>query len=452
MTKAISRVCIIFALVFFGFILINTSFISMPIVALAVIIGTFLFNACLFYLLKKYLKPLKHFGLGLFLVRLVLCLFFIIITTAEPVQDFLRMYTAGRDISVGSLAYLENDYFYRFPYQTGFSAYQGLILFLFGGNVIALKLLNAVFISVSALLVYLISREFVSEKSAQITGIFYLIYPAPLYLAGVLTNQHLAVMLLFLAVYILIKKQSPQRFCLSGIILSLSDAMWPVGVIAFIAGTLFGIYKLLERFDFKRLLSAVLFPSGYLVTGFLLSALVVSTGLNPEGLANNRPNWMFVVGLSENGSWNKADYDLLMFLPEEEVDSEMSKVATERVKSYGFSGMLSLFARKTSIMWGNFEDLSWGFGDRSGTGWTYIKGAMSAYEKGAFLFTLALAGLGLVKSFGKKLSAELLPILIFCGYFAVYLIIEVQTRYKYAPTVALFCLMALGAEYLRKNE
>lgn len=452
MTKVISRVCIVSALLFFGLIVLNTSFVSMPLSTFLVLMLTFLCQGCILLLLKKYMRPFRNFGAVLFAFRLVLCIAFIFFTTAEPVQDFLRMYLAGKDIANGVRDYLQDDYFYRFPYQTGFSAYEGLILFLCGGKVMAIKLLNAVYMSVSTLLLYLISRSFVSEKSAMCTGLLYAIYPAPLFLAGVLTNQHLSVMLMLLAVYVLIKEPSPLRFFMSGVLLSLSNTMWPVVIIAVVAGVIYGIYLLFEKCYVKRILGVALLPVGYCVTGIILSVLVVVTGLNPEGLTNNRPNWLFVVGLSEHGSWNKADYDALMFLPEEEVDDAMAEVAIGRVEEYGVSGLLELFDEKITVMWGKFEDMSWGFADKTSDDWTRAKDIMATCEKGVFLFALLLAGVGLFKHFKNPAKTELLPMLIFCGYFAVYLIIEVQSRYRYIPTAAMFCLAALGIEYLGKNK
>ena len=452
--KTIKTLCIICALIFsVGIILVSLAALSVKSIPFAIL--SFILSLTAVFICKRYLKPFKHFKWVLFTFRLICCIVFIFLSGAEPTQDFARMYDAAVDISQGSRDYLANDYFYRFPYQTGFAAYEGLVLWITGKSMLAIQLLNAVYMAFTNMLIYLISKRFVNEKSAMTAGILYSLYPAPLFLAGVLTNQHLSVFLLFAAVYILVYKKelSAKRALAAGAVISLGNAMWPVGIIVMLAAVIWAAIRVIKRYSLKRLLSALFIPVGYFVTGALLSALIIVTGLNPEGLTNNRSKWMFVVGLSENGSWNQEDYDKYMFLPEDEVDSAMTNAAINRLCDMGPVGLLKLFVRKCTIIWGNTEDTYWGFGHKEGSTWSALRGIMSAADKGVYLAAFVLCVLGLVSCLKnkKETGAGLLPVLIFCGYFGVYLIIEVQSRYKYAAAAAVFMLAALGIQAIRRK-
>lgn len=455
MAKAIRIFCTVCAVAFLAAVIILSLFsLSLKVIPF-VLIGLTL-SLFTVYLLKKRLKPIKRFEWLLFALRLTLAIAFIFITDAVSGSDFGRMFEAAKDISKGSREYLQNDYFYRFPYQTGFAAYEGLILFLTNGSKLVLQLLNAVYMAFSNMLLYLIAKRFVSETSAQAAGVLYALYPAPLFLAGVLTNQHLAVLLLFLAVYILVRKElTPLGCAAAGAVIALGNVMWPVGIIVMLAGCIWAIVEVIKKYSVLKLISAALIPVSYFITGAVLSFVIVITGLNPEGLTNNRSKWMFVVGFSQNGSWNQEDYDKYMFLPEDEVDEKMADAAKERITEMGPLGIIKLFLRKCKIIWGNPEDTSWGFGHKEGGLWQAVRGALAGFDKGVYLSAFLLAAYGLWCSLIKKedIQKGLLPLLIFCGYFGVYLIIEVQSRYKYTGALAVFILAALGIEYFRrKNE
>ena len=60
------------------------------------------------------------------------------------------MYDAACQLARGSREYLQTDYFYNWAYQTGFVAYEALVVRLFGEGLLPLQVLNAVWMAGTA--------------------------------------------------------------------------------------------------------------------------------------------------------------------------------------------------------------------------------------------------------------------------------------------------------------
>src|SRR5699024_5763231 len=121
----------------------------------------------------------------------------------QPVQDFKTMYDAACQLARGSREYLQTDYFYNWAYQTGFVAYEALVVRLFGEGLLPLQVLNAVWMAGTGCLVYGIARRFLPETGAMAASLLYALYPGPYFLAAVLTNQHIAVFFFYLGFWLL---------------------------------------------------------------------------------------------------------------------------------------------------------------------------------------------------------------------------------------------------------
>ena len=154
----------------------------------------------------RYLKPARAFSLGLFTLRLAIALGVVFLFGAQPVQDFKTMYDAACQLARGSREYLQTDYFYNWAYQTGFVAYEALVVRLFGEGLLPLQVLNAVWMAGTGCLVYGIARRFLPETGAMAASLLYALYPGPYFLAAVLTNQHIAVFFFYLGFWLLARR------------------------------------------------------------------------------------------------------------------------------------------------------------------------------------------------------------------------------------------------------
>lgn len=431
---------------------------------LSVLVGL-LFGCGLAALCLRYLRPFRGFSASLFVVRFALALCFILWLDSQPVQDFQTMYTAAGQLACGSHDYLSSIYFFNWAYQSAFVAYQALVIFLFGNSLLPLQILNAVWMAGTTVLVYKLARCFLSEKAAMTAGVLYCFYPAPLFLSGVLTNQHLSVFLLYSALYLLLYKPlSPVRALLSGALLAVGNAIRPIGVIVMLAAVLWLLLLALRRAKLGFSLRGLCVAVSYFAVGAVLSGLIVSSGINPEGLSNNQPMWKFVVGLNQDssGRWNQADYDAYLSLPTQQAQEAMKQAVQDRL-SVGPIKLAGLAWRKSAAMWAGNEDLYWGFGHMkqdapavAGLSWNSLQLALSRFDKGIYLLAFAFAFFGLLSRLRKKVTEGSDPSLLFtlllCGYYGVHLIVEVQSRYRYFLMPCVFILAAMALSGRAKSK
>ena len=423
-------------------------------------------------LLIRFLPQGRWIPWAIFLVRFFCALAVILLVGAQPVQDFQTMYTAACQLSQGShdYLYLDTCYFYNWAYQTAFVVYESAVIRLFGEGYLALQVLNAGYMAGSAVLVWAIAqRLFPRGRAALAAGVLYLLYPAPLFLAAVLTNQHLSVFLLYLGVWVFLggkegERPTLPRAALAGVLFALGNAIRPIGVIPLLAAVLCCLIWLALRFrrEGRAILTALARPAAlavsYLLVGALLSAAVVWSGANPYGLTNNQPMWKFVLGFNEesSGAWNQEDYDQLYLLQGEEADQAMREAVKERL-SVGPVRLARLMWDKCQLMWADNEYMFWGFGHLDHSApligpLTVGQGVnlLCYWDKGGYLLLFALALCALARRLVSRrpVPASLLPVLIFCGYFAVHLLIEVQSRYRYFLMPAIAILAGWGLSWL----
>lgn len=464
----LDKLCTLCAVIFCGVIVVqNLMFIGGQAQWLSMV--SLLITGAVALVCVRLLPEGRYIPWALFAVRFLSALAVILLVGAEPVQDFNTMYTAACQLAAGSHEYLNLDtcYFYNWAYQTAFVIYESLVIRIFGEGYLALQVLNALYMGGTAALVYAIGRRLLPGRGGLAAEVLYLIYPAPLFLAAVLTNQHLSVFLLYLGVWVLVSGKekggvSLPRAALSGLLFALGNAMRPIGIVVLLAVLLWCLIGLARQFSAVRervalaLARPALLLVCYVLAGALLSAAVVWSGANPWGLSNNQPMWKFVLGLNEesSGAWNAEDYNELYLLQGEEADAAMRETVKERL-SVGPVRLARLMWNKCELMWADNEYMSWGFGhlDHSASlagPVTVGQGVNLAcyWDKGAYLLLFALALAALIRRLLDKSARArtLLPVLIFCGYFAVHLMIEVQSRYRYflMPAIALLAGWALA--------
>lgn len=430
-----------------------------PLVVLAgLLAGVGVLVLCL-----RYLRPFRGFAPLLFLARFALALCFILWLDSQPVQDFATMHSAAAQLASGSHGYLDNIYFFNWAYQSAFVAYEALVIALFGTSLLPLQLLNAVWMAGTNVLIYAIAKRVLPEKAAMTAGILYCLYPAPLFLAGVLTNQHLSVFLLYNSLYILLSRPvTPLRALGAGALIALGNAMRPIGVIVMLAAVLWLLVRALHRSELRCAVHGICVAASYFLVGAALSGLIVASGINPEGLSNNQPMWKFVVGLNQNssGSWNRADYETYLSLPTDEAHTAMTQAVQERL-SVGPAKLAGLAWRKSAVMWAGNEDLYWGFGHLdqeapaiAGLSWNSIQLLLGSFDKGIYLLAFALALFGLLVCLrGKEDCGPFLPlVLLLCGYCTVHLIVEVQSRYRYFLMPCIFILAGIAIARLLSKD
>lgn len=448
-----ARICTAVALLICAIILLQNRphGIIVPLAAAA--------GAAVLWLSLRFIRPGRGVEIGLFAARFALALIVILWLDSQPVQDFNTMYQAARQLARGDHGYLQDTYFFNWAYQSAFVAYEALVIKLFGESLLPLQLLNALWMAGTAVLVYRIAARAAGEKAAVAVGVLYTLYPAPLFLAGVLTNQHLSVFLLYSGIYLLIggKELNWKRGIGAGALIALGNAMRPIGIIPLLACVIWLVLRAMTGRSWKTLLSGAATAVSYFLCGVVLSALIVGSGVNPNGLANNQPMWKFVVGLNQetNGQWNRADYEEFIVpsaTDPEGADAAMGQEVAERL-SVGPGKLAGLALRKSAGMWAGYEDLYWGFGHLdpdgqavAGLSWNSLQLLLANADKGIYLLAFALAFAGILRRLTRReqVGADLVPVLLLCGYYVVHLVVEVQVRYRYFLMPCVFILAAMA--------
>ncbi len=414
----------------------------------------------------RYLEPFQGFPAVVFALRFLIALTVILVFGAQPVQDFQTMYAAACQLAQGSREYLGNEYFYNWAYQTGFVMYESVVVRLFGEGLLPLQTCNALWMAGTGCLVYGIAKRFLSQSTAMAVSLLYALYPAPYFLAAVLTNQHIAVFFYYLGFWLLVRKEKLTllRTLAAGLSISVGNVMRPLGIVIVLALLCWTVVRMCRwkgpgvlRAGGLLLAAAVV----YFISSELFSWSVQALGINPEGLGNHLPMWKFVLGfnLESGGAWNQADYNAYYLLPRDQAGQAMADVVKERLSSLGLGGFLELFWKKSQTMWGSLEYLYWGFGHLDGSaqvlgGLTLSQclNLLNYFDRGMFVLVFALAGCALVYWFWKGAGEGVrLPVMLgflLCGYYGVHLLIEVQARYRYFLMPVVFLIAGAGAQWL----
>ena len=297
-------------------------------------------------------------------------------------------------------------------------------------SVTFLKIVNALVTSLIVVFVYLLGREVGGEKGSRIASVLYAIFPFSLFLNTVLTNQHLPMLLILIAIYLgfrLNEKKLQIPLCIGiGLLLSLSNILRTETIVIIGAIVVLGGYLVFQKdsFRFIAIRLGILLLT-YFLSFQLASFCLVQTGVSPNGLQNGNPTWKFVEGFNydTDGMYSKEDSSLYA------TDPVLSKqVLKERLREV--EKMPLLFLKKIYIQWFR-SDLSWTFN----TGEYPVLFSISNFinQMMIVLFhSLALSSLLFLK---KKNYLQILLTITIVFYVGTYLLIEVMPRYAYSVQI-----------------
>ncbi len=420
------------------------------------IFGGLYLGACIFL---SYRTGIPRAGLFLFLMAFLSRLAVILVVQTPPESDFDVLYRASVGVCNGDRSFLDTGYFRRWPYQSGFVYFQSLLLEIWN-SLFFLKLVNCFTAAATVVLVYRIAREFCSERAALLGAVLYSFLPYPLFYVTVLTNQFMASFLLYLGLYLLIRKKSRLcsyiRYLIFGLLLGVANILRPESIIPL---TAVGLYLLvsMRRVNFREnLLNLGILFGTYFILSRGASFLFSATGLSPQGLSNNDPLWKFVLGFNHESGGKYATGDE-PFLGNRTMELELIR---QRVL-VPVPALLKLMRAKIMSFWGEYP-LSWTFRYAMKTGISVCGrtisvaadvGRLHLFTKCVMVAMYACGGLGTILHMRKKERAlKLLPVFnqVFVT-FGVYLLIEVQSRYSYYVMPFVFILACLSFSWVEEK-
>ncbi|MBC7959522.1 MAG: glycosyltransferase family 39 protein, partial [Vallitaleaceae bacterium] len=346
---------IVFVAIVVGFNILLLLLDSVEVLEILIAVGV-LFAGLI---VSTKVKQKRTFIIALFAISFLIRFVYAMVIAVPPISDFALMYRAATEMSQGNLDLMQNPYFTTWAYQIGFVTYQSWIIKLFGETIVALKVLNVLYIAGTTTLVYLIGEKVFGEKVGRYAGILHLMYLPLFYYAPVLTNQHIATFFFYFALYFIVRQKELNfiNAIFAGIFICLGNVFRPFGIIFVLSLVLFVVYQFKSMGKREKLAYLSVIASFYLLFA-LISQMFVVTGLSETGLSNENPYWKFVVGLGQpfNGRYNLEDQELVY--TEEPLDQIIAH-EKEIIKDRLFINPISMAkfqVIKLGSMWGDFEN------------------------------------------------------------------------------------------------
>lgn len=404
----------------------------------------FLFTIISFAVIMIFVEKvnIKKFWIFLIIFSLGIKICAVLILNIPITTDYQIMYDASLSALKGNLDFAKELYFTRWAYQLGHVFYQTMVLKLIN-SITVLKVLNCIYSTVIALLIYMILRNITGEKSARVVSLIYTISLYPIYLNSVLGNQQLSLMLFLIGIYILlIKKNTIINLLIVGALFALGNIERPEGIMYIATLIVYNIVTLKNMKTILKNTGIVLIT--YLIITQMASFILVKTGVSPVGLKNSNPEWKFVLGFNYEykGKNNLDDYQ---YIDDTNLEREVIKNRMLDIKK-----LPGLFYEKIKILW-LYDDLDSTFNATNTTQFSQkIVKIIVNYIKIMNLFVIILAIIGLIKN-RKNLNTKYYFFIInILFYFAAYLLIEVSGRYYFNAQIAVIILSALGIEEITK--
>ncbi|MCC3376828.1 glycosyltransferase family 39 protein [Cohnella sp. REN36] len=392
---------------------------------------------------RQYLALLAALGFGLRLV-------WVLWIDTPPASDFAFMHAAALNAAHGDFSFGADEYFRGWVYQLGFTMYEALVIKLFGGSLLVLKLLNVLYGVGTSLLVYAIAGKLFNEFSARAAGLLYACYIPHVLMSSVLTNQHLSIFLYLLGCWLLLNRglAAKWRWIGIGLAFGLGHIIRPLGPIFLIGFALYVlIFELIPAFRLRArppIAKAIgVFAAFYLVQ-LVVSYALIAGGVTTYKLSNREPYWKFMVGLNAatDGNWSVEDAKLAARYPlgPERDEAELA-VVKERLADKG--EVAALMARKLVLLWGGADSATmWSLGEM---GKPELSRLLDRWERSMYVTLSAFGLVSLIALLRRGGGREpILPLLLWLGYAAVHLAIEVQTRYRLDFMPVLILLQSYG--------
>lgn len=462
------RLLAMLCLVFIGIIIIQNSIsIAVNRTFLYLISMIFIIPA-VFIFVRIYKVKTRYFALTVFILAFFLKAMIAVAYNAPPVSDFANFYNSALKAARGDFSFSSSFYYKFWSYQTGIVLYYALLIKIFGSSIITLKIVNCVFIAGTNVLVYLISRLLLKEKFSRFISVFYLIYPSSGVLASVLTNQHISNFLIICGMYVFIRGRgaSAPVNTAAAALLALGNAMRPQAVVVILSLAGAVMLEVLLRITDKKpvghlIISVIGFLAAYMIIMHGLSLAVKIFNINENGLKNSFPLYKFAMGLNDRStgrySWEYADKLLTVRDPEIRNERALEIIKEELSHPVKFAGLV---LRKQYVMWADMDDsIFWGFNYLSDSGidilgrnvsYKLFSKIIQGEEKAFYIVVLILAFVGIVSEYNSKRTelafSAIQFVLLF--NFAIYSLIEVQTRYRDFQMIFMFIASARGIEYM----
>ncbi|MDY3030167.1 MAG: hypothetical protein SOS24_00205 [Clostridia bacterium] len=392
----------------------------------SVLIGIFVFIAltfvfCLFLKLSDIdrfkIKPAVMITAAGLLLRAVT----LVAWNLPQTSDFLMNYELSELLTT-----IPIGYWGRFLHEMGtqytgvwsahmpFILYQAIMLKA-GGN---LGIANAIYGTAACIFTAFTAKALFGNKAFYMALLLTAFNPVMILFTPVLTNQHIALMLLTASIWVFVAFKNVAGSAIAALILVGAQLMRPEMYVPAIAFAVYCIYLRLRFKDKGALFRAAVFILIFAAGVLLCDAAFRSGGLISGHLYNGNLKYKLCVGLNQasGGGWSEGDNELINDA------AAMDRLLSERI---GQSGKLRFMLGKVLYQFGSYV-YPWVMDAENHPLFSNMvcRRAASAY----MIIVSLIASVRLVCEHRKELMPLCLMIL---GYAAVYALTEIQPRYNY---------------------
>jgi len=432
--------------------------ISFVIIVILLLAAFLILNIWLFIFQKLADKKLAM----LFLILVIAAprLLWVFLMPTKPVSDYLCFYSYAQKASQGFLKGYDMT-FTLFRFRFGYSLILSLVFKIFGNSIIVGKLFNVFLSVILGLIIYFTVAYLFGKEAAAYSAVLYAFWPSQIMYNSVLASEHPFIVFFVLGLYFLIraiKEKKAVYGLFAGVFVAISNHIRPVAVVVIIAAVFLVAFKALCR-DFKTLKIGITGLISYVVIFYTLGYLIFCLTGIPVWKTSMGLNLMIGTDYTTYGMNNpkhslfvkKYAYDF------QKVHGEAMKIGLERLRKET-KKFLAILPRKHAIIWGD---------DSFGYFWSTFRvykatpfvNLVKTHPTIFYMFSqlyyyviLIYIILGILSS-KKDANKEifLLLNLIFLGYVALHIFLEVQPRYHYPGIFTLFLLSGQGIKWLREK-
>lgn len=415
----------------------------------------------------KYNVPVWIQVVFLFALSMTVRIIWVLNIPTIPVSDFELLYNASSDWVNGDFSFVQTPYFENWSYQLGFTWFQSIIIRVLGEGIIKLKIVNCFISSLIVIVGYFAAKRLFESEYALITGLLIAFDISMISMCSVLTNQHIAILLFYITLYLLVTfNKNSYVWAVAGILLSIGNLMRPLGIVILTSVILYNLFIINFKIfkAKKRTLVLCLFLACYFACTFVTNQAFIMSGVTDQPLGNKDPLWKFVTGLNfeTQGKYSEDDLTLLNKTKSADERHELEKdIIKKRITD--FEKLPKLFIQKFRIMWVNKDytinwsvnnitsdnDKFFGYFDKS-----QVFSIALGLDKAIYTIGLAFSFIGLLyivfgnESLGNGVYLFMLIVVIYIG---VHLLIEIQPRYRMFVLTSIYMFSPMGAKALNIN-
>lgn len=383
----------------------------------------------------------KYFFVLLVFISFVLYAIWNTYAMTVPVSDYKVLLDGANKIVNGSFSqesFNKSNYFYFYNYQIGYASYLALVIKVFGNNLILLKILEGLYLTLTSITIYKITEKISTKDAGAVASIFYAMYIPNIMGSSVINNQHISTLLLCLSLYFIIKSTRLSLIA-AGILLGFTQILRPIAIIIIIGLFIVYFYKMMKYKSYGEFVSKfIVFIIAFIVVVKLFDIAFMDLRISPSPISNDNAKYFkFVLGLKGSGIYNiptenatktQVYFDLKALNFEyDEYNKQCLKVIKESFKNY--RNTLPFVMNKMYYFMG-YKDNQYSFALDKEKINNYIY-MLTKIGNMQYIFLL----MGTVITLIDRLRKSKGDIDIFCiliiAFILVHIFIETQPRYRY---------------------